>query len=329
MNLSNNENYSLSLAVWLATDEYKLPANMADYISVTGLLKPIRQIILAGRPQKTTQQRDISTNIPARRGTAFHDSVEKSWKNNYKQAMNDLGYPAEAIKRIIINPQPHELKPDSIPIYLEQRTMKRIGGYIVGGKYDFVTEGILEDFKTTGVYGYMKGSNDEDYRLQGSMYRWLNQDIITADHMIIQYEFTDWSKLRAIIEKKKGYPQTRLLSKKIVLLSLAETESFIRNKINQVIKYKDVNEVDLPECTPKELWQSPPVYKYFKNPAKLSRSTKNFDDYHVAHARLLKDGSIGIIQEVKGSIRRCGYCSSYNICSQKDAYLANGLIVLP
>jgi len=329
MKYTNNENHNLSIAVWLVTDEYDTPGNIKNYVSVTGLLKPIKQIVLGQRAKPVVTGRDISLNVPSRRGTAFHDSVEKAWITNYKKAMADLGYPQHIINRIIINPKPEQLKPDSLPIYLEQRIVRKINGFSLGGKYDFVQNGLLEDFKTTGVYGYIQSSNDEDYQLQGSIYRWLNPTIITENHMLIQYEFTDWNKLQSVIQKKKGYPPQRLMSKKIKLLSLAKTESYITTKLDQIVKYAKTPEPQLPECTSKELWQSDPVYKYYKNPLKKTRATRNFKTFYEAHAKLLDDGSVGVIDTIPGLIKRCGYCSSYDICTQKDQYLIDKTLVLP
>lgn len=126
--------------------------------------------------------------------------------------MRDLGYPESVIERVIINPEPEELQSNSIPVYLEQRVEKKLGPFTISGQFDLVLDGELNDYKSTGVYGFMNGSNDEKYRIQGSIYRWLNPQIITSDCMCIQYIFTDWSGLRASIEKAKGYPQSRVVT---------------------------------------------------------------------------------------------------------------------
>ena len=40
---------------------------------------------------------------------------------------------------------------------------------------------------------YQNQSKDREYRLQGSMYRWLNPKIITKDVFNINYIFTDFN----------------------------------------------------------------------------------------------------------------------------------------
>lgn len=324
---TNNTEISLSLAVWLVTSDYDYIPDQ-NYISATGLLKPIRQLILNHRADTKNMEYDISNNIPTNMGSAIHSGIENAWKTNYANALRALGYPKKMIERVVINPKPEELKPNSIPVYMEQRAIRKIGPYQVGGKYDFVGDGILEDFKSQQVYGYMKGDKDDDYILQGSIYRWLNPEIITADFMRIQCIFTDWSKLFAMIQKNKGYPQSRLITKKLQLMPIDETEQWIKNKLAEIRSYRDTPEADLPECTPEELWRTASVYKYYKNPSKTTRSTANFDDYHLAHARLLKDGSVGIIKEIPGQVKRCAYCNGFEVCTQKDQYIADGTLVI-
>ena len=45
-----------------------------------------------------------------------------------------------------------EFNPDAIPVYMEQRAYKQVGKYKVSGKFDFVAEGRVQDFKSTGVF---------------------------------------------------------------------------------------------------------------------------------------------------------------------------------
>lgn len=72
------------------------------------------------------------------------------------------------------------------------------------GKFDIVTEGLLQDVKSTSTYTWVKGGRDEEHRLQGSMYRWLHDDKITEDVIRINYIFTDWMK--ALATSQENYP---------------------------------------------------------------------------------------------------------------------------
>lgn len=337
LRLTNEEGYSLSVALWLASDDYDHAPVKGPYLSATGLLKPVRMIVLDQREKALAQESgdddvvDISRYVPSRMGTAIHSGIENAWLGAYNKALRLLGHPDKVIKRVRVNPEPVDLKkyPDIIPVYMERRAYKKAGSFTIGGKFDFVGEGILEDFKSMGVYGYMQGGKDEEQILQGSIYRWLNPDIITCDYMIIQQIFTDWSKLQANIKKKSGYPQKRILPKKLNLMSLHETDNWVKERVRLIESLTHTPEANLPLCNPKELWQTKPKYKYYKNPEKTARSTANFDDPHLAYARLTKDGGVGIVKEFPGVVKRCGYCNVFDLCTQKDDYIAQGILQMP
>jgi len=333
--ITNRSEISLEMAVWLIHDNYDY-IDEPNYISATGLMKPIRQIILPGRiPVEEREPLDVEDLISSAMGGALHDSIEKSWLNGrHKLALRKLGYPQHIIDRVLVNPTKEELEAakDPITIYLEQRSFREIDGYKIGGKFDMVCEGRVTDTKSTSVYKWIKGSGDDDYRLQMSIYRWLNPDKITDDYGRINFIFTDWSKFEA--NTKDGYPPRRIMHRDIELLSIEETEAWIRDKLKLIEKYKDAPEHLIPECTPEELWMTAPLFKYYADPAKAhqpgARSSKNFDpskDFNddplaamrAANAHLAEKGK-GVIVTVPGKPKRCAYCPAFPICSQKDKY---------
>jgi len=334
---TNKNNYGMSIAVWLASDTYDQHIGEKPYISATALLKPIRIIVLSKRiaamagTDIAVEPMDIDRLVASSMGTALHDNIETAWKQNYRQGLRNLGIDSNTINLVRINPTDLELSqyPDTIPVYIEQRVTKEINGYIIGGKYDFIGDGTLEDFKSMGVYSFLKGDKDDEQRKQGSIYRWLNPDIIKKDYMLIQHLLTDWSKLDAMIKKGKGYPQKRIMSKKLQLMSLEDTEAWILDRLNTIISLDHVPEAELPECTKEELWQDDTIYKYYKNPLSTKRSTGNYDNSTEAFARLHTDGDVGIVKEIHGKIKRCGYCPAFEICTQKDAYKEQGILQMP
>lgn len=318
---TNQEGLPLSMAVWLASDYY-------DYqragLSVTTLLKPIKQTILGKRVAAEAAVTDIMGLVQNRMGAALHDSIEKAWVQNFDNALKDLGVAGGLRRRVRINPTPEEAKEDGIiPVYLEQRSQKEVHGIPVSGQFDFVGDGMVEDFKSTTVYSYIMGSKDSDYILQGSMYRWLRPDIITKDQLRINFIFTDWSKANARQQPQK-YPQSRIANKVYNLLPLAETERWVSNRVQTLLDLWDADEEKLPDCTAEELWRSDPVYKYYKDPKKTTRSTKNFDSKAEAMIRFVEDGSVGLVKEVPGEVKACLYCPAFPICKQKDALIASG-----
>jgi hypothetical protein len=322
MNLPSN--IPLSLKVWLAKDNYE--HNDDPYtISATGLLNSTKQIILASRVPSSVEQVNVNTLAASRLGSAVHDSIEQAWSGkDLKQLLERVGIPKSISGEVVVNPTPEHLKkhPTCYPVYMEQRASKKVGKYTVSGKFDFVIDGRVDDFKTTGTYTWINSTNNEKFAMQGSIYRWLNPDIITQDEMAIQYIFTDWKAMQARTDPK--YPKCKILTQHLPLKSILETEKFITSKLAELDKHWDADEANIPICSDEELWRSAPVHKYYKNPAKLSRSTKNFDNLTEANAQFAQDGGVGKIVSVPGKVMRCLYCDAVDICKQKDTYIADG-----
>ena len=320
---SNTSSVPLSLAVFLATDNYD---HDAETISATALIKPIRQLVLASRVPKEDSAIDLTQMVASRFGTAIHDGIERSWLHNYTSAMQLLGYPAKVIDRIRINPDPEDLNDEIIPIYLEKRSYRKVGKHVISGKFDFVGEGRVEDFKSTSVYTAINSTNNDKYILQGSIYRWLNPAIITQTEMAIQYIFTDWSSAKA--KSDPTYPQQRFQQLILPLKSLQETEMYVTSKLAQIDLYMDKPEAELPLCSDEDLWRSAPVFKYYKNPEKTARSTKNFETKQEAMIRMAEDGGKGLVLEQPGQAMACKWCSAFALCSQKDVLIASGDLIV-
>jgi hypothetical protein len=328
MRLTNVHGISLPLAVWLLNDEYDY-INEPNYISATSLLKSTRQLVLSRRVIQQDREMDLSDLLSSRMGSAIHDSQEKAWKVNGKRAMKLLGYPAKVYENIAINPSVEEIagNPDIIPIWIEQRSFREIivGNvtYKIGGKFDQVIDGRLFDTKTTSVYTYLLGKKDNDYGYQGGIYRWLNPDLITDHHIYIQFLFTDWQKARS--RGDENYPQTKTLEYPVEMPSIDDIEAFVRAKIEELVKYQDAPDEQIPHCTDKELWKGETVYKYYADAAKASlpgsRATRNFDgDKVAAYAFMASKGGVGIVKEIAGEVKACGYCPAFQACKQKDMY---------
>lgn len=328
MRLTNIHGISLPLAVWLLNDEYDY-INEPNYISATSLLKSTRQLVLSRRVIQEDREMDLSDLLASRMGAAIHDSQEKAWRENGQRAMQKLGYPEHVWSNIVVNPTEIELasNPNAIPIWIERRAFREITvngvTYKIGGKFDQVIDGRLFDTKTTSVYTYLGGNKDEDYAYQGGIYRWLNPTLITDEHVFIQFVFTDWQKARSRGDEK--YPNTKTLEYPVQMPSIEDTETFIREKIQELVKYQNAPDEQIPHCTDEELWKGETVYKYYSDPAKAgapgSRATRNFDgDKAAAHQYMASKGGKGAVLAIPGEVKACGYCPAFNACKQKDLY---------
>ncbi len=335
MRITNNTGINLPLAVWLLHDTYDYVRGVENYSSATTLMKPLRQIVLPKRIPPAEQHQDTEDFISRKLGHAIHDSIEKAWVEGHERSMQLMGYPQEVIDRVKINPTDEERRASNemIPVYLEQRELREIVvdgvTYTIGGKFDLVADGIVQDFKSTSAWSFAKDTKDDGYRLQMSIYRWLDagREVrrITEDYGKINFIFTDWSKAMARSNASSGYPDQRVKTKDIGLASVAEIEAWLTDKLRLIAKHMDSPESELPECTDEELWRSAPVFKYFGDPAKAqvpgARSTKNFDDMMSARAFMAEKGGKGIIITQPGEVKACAYCPAFDACTQKDRYL--------
>lgn len=318
---SNQTNLPLPIAAWLAHDTYD---RVAAGLSATTLMRPTRQVILAKRVPPGEGITDISGLIKSRIGTAIHDAIERAWiSDKLTDTLRSLGISEKMVKRVLVNPDVIPTGKPVIPVYLEKRSSREVLGVTVTGKFDFIADGRVHDFKTTSTFAYTSSNKDEDYILQGSIYRWLNPDIITDDTMSIIFIFNDWNKNRYLSDRD-NYPPSQITTRDFLLLPEATVQKFVETKVNELIACENLDEADLPLCTDKELWRKEDTFKYYKNPASVGRSTKNFDSYREAYQRFIDDGSVGRIDTIKGTVQACHYCPAFNLCSQKDAMLETG-----
>lgn len=326
MQLTNITGIPLPLAVWLAGDGYDFRRGERRAISATSLLKGVRKILLSERLNEQNRLTpDVSDQIASRLGHTIHDGIEKAWTNVEARnaAMRALGIPEQIRERIRVNPSEESLRASNsiIPIWVEHRTERNFMGYAITGKFDMVFEGVLQDFKSTSTFA-AKGGKDEEYRLQGSIYRWLNPDKITADHMIINFIFTDWASYRA--KSDPTYPQQRVMPHKVDLYSIRETENWMRNKIKELEAAADLPDDQLPRCSDADLWRGEPQFKFYLDPIKAqdpnARCTKNCDSMQEALEYQKTKGGRGVIVEVPGKVKACNYCAAWPICNQKDEY---------
>ena len=318
---SNQTNLPLPIAVWLAHDTYD---REAAGLSATTLMRPTRQVILAKRVPPGEGIVDVSGMIKSRIGTAIHDAIEGAWvSDKLDNTLRNLGISDKMIKRVLVNPESIPQGKPVIPVYLEKRSEREVLGVKITGKFDFIADGRVHDFKTTSTFAYTSGNKDDDYIMQGSIYRWLNPDIITDDMMSIIFIFSDWNKNRYLSDKE-NYPPSQITSRDFLLLPEATVQKYVEHKVNELIACEQLDEADLPLCTDKELWRKEDTFKYYKNPAATGRSTKNFDSYREAYQRFIDDGSVGRIDTVKGTVQACLYCPAFSLCSQKDALIESG-----
>ena len=334
--LTNNTNLGITLSLYLANDEYDYsPSDIPDdglpVISASRLLMPAKALVLAHRLPPKDNIVDVADQVKARMGQSIHTGIESAFTGpNRDRILLELGYPKKLVENIQINPSQEEVdaNPNIVPIYLEQRAYRVIElsdktKIRVSGKFDQITDGKVEDNKTTSTYKYNKLDQTEigEYSKQLSIYRWLNPKLITSNVGQINFIFTDWKA--GELARSSNYPPKPALEVPINLMSLSDTERYIRNRIEEMLKANQaLSQKEMPRCTDTELWKSPDTYKYYakeENALKNGRSTKNFDTFAAAQHHKAKAGK-GVVIVAQGKPKRCGYCDAAPICLQRKEY---------
>lgn len=312
----------IGLAAFLAYDDYD-HISEPNHISATALLRPTRQIILGKRLTPDQRKESLYGRLKARMGQALHSAVQDVWENHREEALDALGVPEAQRNRIVVNPAADTDLSHRIPIYMEQRAFKQVGKYNVSGKYDFIFDGQLQDFKFTSTFTYAKQTKAEDYIKQGSVYRWLNPNLITRPMMAINYAFWDWMPSKAGMP---SYPPKPVVKQEFHLQEVAHTEHWISQKLNELERFDQAEDQAIPLCTDKDLWRDETTFKYYANPANTGRATKVFDNYQAAIAYQMSKGGKGIVEKFKSPPKACDYCAAKLVCGQYKNFVNQGII---
>jgi hypothetical protein len=304
-------NLSLYTQVALLFDEYD---SVPNTISVTTLIKPIRQIILGREIDKLLEENPDTivdtpyNSAPSFIGSAVHSYFEKGLRN-----------PLKALQYIETSELDRKHLKEAI---IEQRYTKEIVGCLVTGKPDLIGSGHLYDIKTTGTYTYIKGNRDQQYIDQCSIYRLLSPDV-TSDIFTIIYIFSAW---QASQMNTPNYPPQAILEKHFALKSKEDTLAMVVAKLSEIERYTGLEQDKIPECTPEELWMDSPTFKYYSNPDKTDgRSTKNFDTLHDASKYRIEKGK-GIVIEAPVKAKACNFCKAVAICEQANSLMERGML---
>lgn len=267
--------------------------------SVTTILNSTRQTILQRRYNDVIED-DVSNQIWAILGTAFHGLLENSQENE------------------------NELKEE----YLKQELSfldERLAGYYLSGKADLYNakENKMIDFKTTSAFKFVK-KDFEDYRMQLLMYAWLFRQIgFNVDKGEIVAILRDWQKSKAKIDKSYPQLQVQKVEFKFNQEDFEFIENFIKNKFLELKENEEKIDVELPMCSMEERWADPTKYAVKKKANKTA--TKLHDTLEEAKEHLAsleeKYPNVYEIEERPSIDKKCeGYCNACKFC---DYWKAN------
>jgi PD-(D/E)XK nuclease superfamily len=260
------------------------------HISATSLLNSPKIITLLKKHDADLTQ-DVADMLPSIFGSAMHYIVEKGADENN---------------------------------LVEERFHAELDGWHVSGAVDLQvvdSDGIhIKDYKTTSVWAVM---NDKpEWEQQLNIYAWLiavNKKVTIKSLQIVAF-LKDWSKKEA--ERKPDYPQKGIAMVDIPLWTFEEQEAFIKGRIakHSAAEFAMETNAELPDCTPQEMWEKPPVWAVIKQGNVRAKSLH--DSPELAEIAKKELGSEYEIQIRQGERTRCkDYCLVNKWCNQYKTYL--------
>lgn len=226
---------------WAIAAGRALYEKVGDY-SVTGLLKPVRQVELIKRHDAEITF-DVLDQLDIMLGNAMHMLLAD---NEEKNVIKEQRF------SIMVDVDGRNLELSLKPDYLRGEYNQAMG-----------TFWHIKDFKTIGaaqaVLALDKGKAEWDIQL--NVYRWaLEKTGLFAKFgaMTIEAFVRDWSAMDAQIKADRGYPQSRVFTVQIEKRDNAWVENFVVTRIREFEKYKAVKtDEELLLCTPEERWERP------------------------------------------------------------------------
>lgn len=298
---TNKNGFSPEVVKWLLIDEYDY---LPGVLSATGIMDPIRKTVLKER-YRDKLEIDVEAFIDARIGTSVHSSFEK------------VDYSKEKIIQ-------------------EERYFADIDNYKISGKPDMLIPVgdpdsevyRLRDIKTTSVWSVVYGDKAKSWSIQLSIYKYIlhKNDIKTMDIATMLLVLKDWSRRDAANGGK--YPRAKIHEPVIELLSLEDTEDYLRDRLQMLALSRELEDDELPLCTEEELWFKPGNDAYIQE-----RDNGKFAHMREGGTRAIKlydtrkECLAAVDKDCLGTVNRCpGYCSVHPFCNQFKEMKEKGLI---
>lgn len=295
MKITNNLNLPDMLVRAVEKDyEYK-----DKRYSITSLLDPDRVLMLKRRYNNILEQ-DVSECIWMLFGTVTHYVLETGI----------------------------ELKENEFVEEHLEHTFEN--GYTLSGIIDHVYD-YIDDYKTTSVWTVIYGSNNEHWRKQLQMGAYLHykEHGKWFDRGRIIAILKDWNKNDA--RDKEDYPN---LPVKVIEFDLGkpeDIENWINERFERIKQLEEMQDNDLPLCTPEERFNSGD--KWAVKGKKYKKAFKVFDSYEKARELLItmeqKYPGEYEIEERPGEDKKClNYCSCCNVCPYYITHYDNELKIM-
>jgi hypothetical protein len=245
--LTNLANLPDAIVAAVANDSYS-KGDGVD-ISVTGILKPPRQVVLETRHHDAITQ-DVSERVWSLLGQSVHTILERANRRGIA----------------------------------ERRLYIACEGWTISGGMDlYDEEGVLSDYKITSSHKLVQGNLDDwvsQLNLYSAILRHHGHAVSKLQVIAI---LRDWSKLQA--RRDPNYPQAQVVNVPIALWDHTRALEFMRTRV----RLHQQARISLPECTAEERWAKPDQWAVMKQGRKSAVKLYSNPDEAMDHAVTHKD----------------------------------------
>jgi hypothetical protein len=271
----------------------------SDY-SVTGLLRPAREIML---------QKRYKDEIDAAPFT--HDKLEKNLKSFKGTAIHNH---FEYMLRRFMN------KNRKKGYLIERRIWDRINGRKVSGKFDAFLNGCLYDWKTTSVWKRIFG-DWTDFEKQLNLYAYLLGICgVEVKMLSIIAWYLDWDKMK--VWNDPEYPKNEI--EQIVfgdLWKTADQKSFLYERIDHMKANEERPDDKLDFCTDAEMWAKPTAWAVMRPGQERAVASKGLTTKKKAEAYIKNakqdDKDTFTVECRPGKRTKCeDFCQAAPFCNQ-------------
>lgn len=197
--------------------------------------------------------------------------------------------------------------------FAEHKVSAEVDGVTVTGQVDYFSDGVIHDYKTASVWKVLR-QEYEDWRRQGQIYAWLlAQNGIRVSMARFVILLKDHSKTKARADKSYPRSPCAVFETDISDEPLAETERFIRAKVEEYKIARELGDNEIMPCSDKERWSD--GWRYAVRMPGKPRAMRVFEDEAVA--QVYSEAHPGSYVETREPVyRKCvDYCPVRQFCN--------------
>jgi hypothetical protein len=281
MTITNKLNLPAGLVKAVSTERH----NADRCISATTLIQGIKHIILTERHWEELED-DVSDRIWAVWGQAVHSLLEQEGENEFAELE-----------------MAHQIDDITVTGRIDNYDMKH---------------GVICDYKTASVWK-VKFNDFHDWYVQGMIYAWLlRKNGFTVEKCRFIALLKDHSKSEVVRDRQYPVNPVYIYEFDVNFLNLMKIDAFIRNKVKEYVRCRELSDDAIPPCTPAERWDKAAKYAVKKEGRKTA--VRLLDDRKAAEAMAAELGKGHYVEPRPGESVKCqSFCLCCQFCNYYQA----------